>query len=142
MCGIVGMIRLDGSPIDSSALECLTDALAHRGPDGRGTHVAGNVGLGHRRLAILDLTESAAQPMVGRGGCTLVFNGEIYNFAEERARLQAKGAMFRSTGDTEVLLKMYEDEGPACVARLRGMFAFAVHDPKRNILFLARFRFG
>ncbi len=142
MCGIAGMVRLDGSPIDSYALERLTDALAHRGPDGRGTHVAGNVGLGHRRLAILDLSESAAQPMVGPGGCTLVFNGEIYNFAEERARLRAKGVTFRSTGDTEVLLKMYEDEGPACVARLRGMFAFAVHDPKRNVLFLARDRFG
>ncbi len=142
MCGIAGIVRLDGVPVDPRALDQLTDALAHRGPDGRGTHRAGNVGLGHRRLKILDLTEAAAQPMVGGSGCVLTFNGEIYNFAELRAGLQARGATFRSTGDTEVLLKLYEEEGPACVAKLDGMFAFAVHDPKRNIVFLARDRIG
>lgn len=142
MCGIAGMARLDGSPIDPAALDRLTDALEHRGPDARGTRIAGNVGLGHRRLKILDLSECAAQPMVGASGCTLVFNGEIYNFAELRAGLRARGATFRSTGDTEVLLKLYEEEGPACVGKLEGMFAFAVHDPERNVLFLARDRMG
>jgi len=142
MCGIAGIIRLDGSSVDPGSLDRLTDAVSHRGPDGRGTRVAGSVGLGHRRLAILDLTECAAQPMVGDSGCALTFNGEIYNFKEERARLEGKGVRFRSTGDTEVLLKMYEDEGPACVARLEGMFAFAVHDPKRGIVFMARDRMG
>ncbi len=142
MCGIAGIVRLDGSPIDPAALDRLIDAMAHRGPDARGVRVAGNVGLGHRRLKILDLSEHAAQPMVGESGCVLTFNGEIYNFAEERARLEGKGVRFRSTGDTEVLLKMYEDEGPACVARLEGMFAFAVHDPARTILFMARDRVG
>lgn len=142
MCGIAGMVRLDGAPIDPGLLDRFVDALAHRGPDGRGARAAGNVGIAQRRLKILDLTESAAQPMVGDGGCVLAFNGEIYNFKELRAALEAKGVRFRSTGDTEVLLKLYEDEGPACLAKLDGMFAFAVHDPKRNILFLARDRMG
>lgn len=142
MCGIAGLVRLDGSNVDRDSLDRLTDALDHRGPDGHGTHEASNVGLCHCRLAILDLTEAAAQPMSGQSGCTLVFNGEIYNFAELRAGLQARGVTFRSTGDTEVLLKLYEDEGPVCVARLEGMFAFAVHDPKRGILFMARDRMG
>jgi asparagine synthase (glutamine-hydrolysing) len=142
MCGIAGFVRLDGSNADRGSLDRLTHALAHRGPDGRGVHAAGNVGLCHCRLAILDLTEAAAQPMSGDSGCTLTFNGEIYNFRELRERLEKKGVRFRSTGDTEVLLKLYEDEGPACVARLEGMFAFAVHDPKRGILFMARDRMG
>lgn len=142
MCGIAGMVRLDGAPIDPGLLDRFVDALEHRGPDGRGTRIAGNVGIAQRRLKILDLTESAAQPMVGESGCVLTFNGEIYNFKELRAALEAKGVRFRSTGDTEVLLKLYEDEGPTCIAKLDGMFAFAVHDPKRNILFLARDRMG
>lgn len=136
------MVRLDGSPVDPGVLDRLTDALVHRGPDGRGTRAVGNVGLGHRRLSIMDLTSAAAQPMVGESGCVLTFNGEIYNFNELRAELRAKGHAFRSTGDTEVLLKLYEHEGPSCVSRLEGMFAFAVHDPKRNVLFLARDRMG
>jgi asparagine synthase (glutamine-hydrolysing) len=142
MCGIAGMVRLDGSNVDPGALDRLTDALGHRGPDGHGAHAAGNVGICHCRLSILDLTEAAAQPMSGDSGCTLTFNGEIYNFQEQRERLEEKGVRFRSTGDTEVLLKLYEDEGPACVARLEGMFAFAIHDPKRGILFMARDRMG
>ena len=90
MCGIAGIMRLDGQTVDQGELDRLTDALSHRGPDGRGTFVDRNVGLGHRRLAIIDLTPSAAQPMHSEDGdLTIVFNGEIYNFRELRAELQA-----------------------------------------------------
>ncbi len=123
-------------------------ALHHRGPDGNGvwnTQVADyQLALGHTRLAILDLTEAGRQPMVHpESGCVLVYNGEIYNFAELRAELQAAGgAPFRSTGDTEVLLRAYLHWGPALVKKLRGMFAFGIYDPRRQQLFLARDHFG
>lgn len=143
MCGIAGIIGFNGNQIDSSVLDRMTDALAHRGPDGRGTVIDGQVGLGHRRLSILDLTTAGSQPMRSDDGLTtLIFNGEIYNFAEERTRLEAKGHRFHSRSDTEVLLKLYEEYGPACLSHLRGMFAFAVLDKKRNIVFIARDRFG
>lgn len=143
MCGIAGIIRLDGGSVDSSMLNRLTDALAHRGPDGRGTYIEGSVGLGQRRLKILDVSDAAKQPMVSDDGrLVMVFNGEIYNFQELRRELEAKGYRFRSTGDTEVLLRLYEEEGIACVERLRGMFAFAVYDRKKQSVFLARDRVG
>ncbi len=143
MCGIAGIIHLDGTSVDPLAVDRLTDALAHRGPDGRGVIVAGNVGLGHRRLSILDLTNAATQPMFSEDKqVTIVFNGEIYNFQELREELQKKGRSFHSTGDTEVLLKLYEEEGEACLQKLRGMFAFAIHDKRRNIVLLARDRAG
>ncbi len=143
MCGIAGIIHLSGETVDPLQLDHVTDALRHRGPDARGTWIRGNVGLGHRRLKILDLSEAAAQPMVSRDGNTvIVFNGEIYNFAELRKHLQALGHVFRSTGDTEVLLKLYEVYGDDCVHKLRGQFAFAVFDARRQRVFLARDRLG
>ncbi len=143
MCGIAGIVRLDGHAVDHRLLDRLTDALAHRGPDGRGTCVHGNVGLGHRRLKILDLTEAAAQPMITPDGNTaLTFNGEIYNFAELRTFLEGRGHRFTSSGDTEVLLKLYCEEGERCIERLRGMFAFAIHDRTKGRLLLARDRVG
>lgn len=143
MCGIGGIIRLDGATVDVAELDRMTDALSHRGPDGRGTVIRGQVGFGHRRLSILDLSEAGAQPMLSSdGNIALTFNGEIYNFAELRAELERGGVTFHSHCDTEVLLKLYEKEGPACVSRLHGMFAFAVHDTKRNIVFIARDRVG
>lgn len=143
MCGIVGMINFTGASIDPSQLDRLTDAISHRGPDARGTFIRGNVGLGHRRLKILDLSEAAAQPMISKDGHTaIVFNGEIYNFAELRKNLQAQGHAFRSTGDTEVLLKLYEVYGDDCVQKLRGQFAFAIFDARRNRVLLARDRVG
>jgi asparagine synthase (glutamine-hydrolysing) len=143
MCGIAGIVRLDGSPLDPILLDRLTDALAHRGPDGRGAFCRGNAGIGHRRLSILDLSSAGSQPMVSEdGNIALSFNGEIYNFAVKRAMLESKGYRFRSKSDTEVLLKLYEEFGPACLAHLQGMFAFAVLDMKRHILFLARDRVG
>lgn len=143
MCGIAGLVQLDCSPVDSGQLDRLTDALAHRGPDGRGTYIHQNVGLGHRRLSIIDLTDAASQPMHSQDGdLTLVFNGEIYNFEEKRRLLEGRGHTFTSTGDTEVLLKLYQEFGGSCLQHLRGMFAFAIHDKKRNHLFLARDRLG
>ncbi len=143
MCGIAGIIHLDGKAVHRPELDVLTDALAHRGPDGRGTYIHRNVGLGHRRLSILDLSDAAHQPMVSMDGQTvLVFNGEIYNFQEKRRMLEERGHIFHSSGDTEVLLKLYEEFGEECLRHLRGMFAFAVHDLKRNTVFLARDRVG
>ncbi len=143
MCGIAGIINLTGASIDPSVLDRFTDALQHRGPDGRGTFVRGNVGLGHRRLKILDLSEAASQPMLSADGNTaIVFNGEIYNFAVLKKNLQAQGHQFHSTGDTEVLLKLYEVYGDACVEKLRGMFAFAIYDSRRQRVLLARDRLG
>ncbi len=143
MCGIAGLIALNGSGIDPVQLDRLTDALAHRGPDGRGTVISGSVGLGHRRLSILDLTNAASQPMISNDeSVAIVFNGEIYNFQELRSDLQNKGHKFHSTGDTEVLLNLYRVYGEDCVQKLRGMFAFAIHDRKKGIVILARDRVG
>ncbi len=143
MCGIAGIIRLDNQKVDQGQLDRLTDGVSHRGPDGRGTYIHESVGFGHRRLAILDLTPAGAQPMFSDDKETVItFNGEIYNFAELRAQLEAAGHQFRSHCDTEVLLKLYEVHGPACVPMLRGMFAFAIHDRKKNIVFIARDRLG
>ncbi len=142
MCGIAGMVRFNGN-VDQRELDVLTDRLEHRGPDGRGSCVHGSVGLGQRRLKIIDLTEAAAQPMFSDDGMiALVFNGELYSFQDERKLLEAKGYRFRSTGDTEVLLKLYEEYGVDCLSRLRGMFAFAIHDRRKNLVFLARDRVG
>jgi asparagine synthase (glutamine-hydrolysing) len=143
MCGIAGIIRLSGEPVDQGVLDRLTDAISHRGPDGRGTYMHDGVGFGHRRLAILDLSPAGAQPMFSDDKQTVItFNGEIYNFAELRAELETAGHTFRSHCDTEVLLKLYEQHGAACVPMLRGMFAFAIHDRQKNIVFLARDRLG
>ncbi len=143
MCGICGIVRLDGAPVDPGALQRLTDGIGHRGPDGDGTAIHGNVGLGHRRLSIIDLSTAASQPMESEDGMlTLAFNGEIYNFTDKRELLRKRGYTFRSTGDTEVLLKLYQEFGEGCLEHLRGMFAFAIHDRRRNTLFLARDRVG
>lgn len=143
MCGIAGIVGLRGAEVNPVELDALTDALLHRGPDGRGTFVRGNVGLGQRRLKILDLSDAAAQPMISDdGNIVLTFNGEIYNFAELREELHRKGKTFRSTGDTEVLLRLYEEEGEHCLQKLRGMFALAVYDGKRGKVLLARDRLG
>ncbi len=143
MCGICGIVRLDGSPVDHGVLGRLTDAIGHRGPDGDGTYAEGPVGLGHRRLSIIDLSTAASQPMFSEDkSLALVFNGEIYNFADKRAMLEKRGHTFTSTGDTEVLLKLYQEFGEDCLQHLRGMFAFAIHDKKKNSVFLARDRVG
>ncbi|MFI5324719.1 MAG: asparagine synthase (glutamine-hydrolyzing) [Candidatus Rokuibacteriota bacterium] len=142
MCGIAGVFRRDGAPVDMGLLRRMTDILAHRGPDGDGFHVEGPVGLGHRRLAIIDLS-TGDQPMASADGSAwIIYNGEIYNYRELRQELIARGFTFRTTSDTEVVLTAYLAWGPECVRRLRGMFAFAIWDERARRLFLARDRVG
>ena len=144
MCGIAGLLYFDPQrAVDAGLLDRMTDVLAHRGPDGRGTHRDGPLGLGHRRLAIIDLSPDGAQPMTNEDGTVWVaLNGEIYNFQELRPQLEAKGHRFSSKSDTEVLVHGWEEWGERLVDRLRGMFAFAVWDARARRLFLARDRFG
>lgn len=143
MCGIAGIFNVDGASVEPKVLKAMTDAIAHRGPDGEGFHVAAGVGLGHRRLAIIDLTDAAKQPMPNEDGSVwLTYNGEIYNFKELRKELEAKGHRFRSQTDSEVILHGYEDDGIDFVKRLNGMFAFALWDKRQGRLYLVRDRYG
>ena len=142
MCGIAGLADLTGRPVDGALLRAMTTVLSHRGPDGEGIVCRGAAGLGHRRLAIIDLV-TGDQPMANDDGSVhIVFNGEIYNFRELRTGLEARGARFRTASDTEVILRAYEADGPDCVRQLRGMFAFAILDERARRLFLARDRAG
>ena len=142
MCGIAGIADVTGRPVDRALLQAMTAVQAHRGPDGEAVVCRGAVGLGHRRLAIIDLS-TGDQPMASDDGRVwIVFNGEIYNFRELRRELEAAGARFRTQSDTEVILRAYEADGPACVSRLRGMFAFAILDERTRRLVLARDRVG
>lgn len=143
MCGVAGIVNRDGRPVERATVERMTDAIAHRGPDGEGQYVDGAVGLGNRRLAVIDLSPAGAQPMQNeRGDVTITYNGEIYNFRELRAELESAGRRFRSRSDTEVVLQAYEEWGPAFVERLNGMFAFAIWDAGARTLLLARDRYG
>jgi asparagine synthase (glutamine-hydrolysing) len=143
MCGLAGVVDLAGRGApDRRLVQRMNDAIAHRGPDGDGFHYAPGVGIGHRRLAIIDLS-TGDQPMYAQDGALcLVFNGEIYNFKAVRAELEAKGHAFRTKSDTEVILRAYEEWGEDCVTRLRGMFVFALWDERREALLLARDRLG
>ncbi|MEJ8278225.1 N-acetylglutaminylglutamine amidotransferase [Pseudonocardia spirodelae] len=143
MCGIAGEIRFDGRGVDAAALAAMTDAQHSRGPDGHGLHVAGAVGLGHRRLRVIDLSERAAQPMSDPElGLTLVYNGCLYDHRALRAELTGLGYRFFSTSDSEVVLKAYHRWGTAAVHRLTGMFAFAVHERDTGRVVLVRDRLG
>jgi asparagine synthase (glutamine-hydrolysing) len=143
MCGIAGLITKPDVLPNQGVLERMTDSLAHRGPDGRGIWVREGVGFGHRRLAIIDLSERAAQPMHTEDGAyTIVFNGEIYNYRDLREDLERRGSSFRSRSDTEVILESYRHDGKDCVKRLRGMFAFAIWDAREKRCFFARDRAG
>ncbi|WP_343079107.1 N-acetylglutaminylglutamine amidotransferase [Ostreiculturibacter nitratireducens] len=143
MCGICGEISFNGAPASASAIEKMSDAMAPRGPDGSGAVLRGRVGFGHRRLKIIDLSEASAQPFVDTAaGLTVAFNGCIYNYPELRAELSGLGHRFASTGDTEVILKAWAEWGPAAVERLKGMFAFAIHERDSGRVWLVRDRFG
>ena len=143
MCGIAGIFHYETpKPVDPVRVERMCDAIAHRGPDGAGVWTAPGVGLGHRRLSIIDL-EGSPQPMHSADGrAVIVFNGEIYNFGELRRELAAMGAQFNTEGDTEVILAAYQKWGVKCLDRLHGMFAFALYDRETRELFLARDRMG
>lgn len=142
MCGIVGYLAAKGRAADPEILSAMAERLAHRGPDGQGLHIDGRLGLGHRRLAIIDLA-TGDQPMRGVDDpLWIVFNGEIYNFQSLRAELEEKGQRFATRSDTEVILAAYRQWGPACLNRLRGMFALALWDEREKRLFLARDRMG
>ena len=144
MCGIAGKLYFDRHrSVDRGVLERVNAALAHRGPDDKGVYLDGAIGLTHQRLSIIDLSPAGHQPMSNADKtCWITFNGEIYNFAELRARLAADGVTFRSRTDTEVILALYDRMGSACFAELRGMFAIALWDGRRRTLVLARDRIG
>jgi len=143
MCGIVGLINLDGSPVSPVVLHQMTDAIAHRGPDGEGHWIEGNVGMGHRRLAIIDLSPAGHQPMISMDHrYILSYNGEIYNFRELRMVLEAAGFWFRSKTDSEVVLHALAHWGTDALLRFNGMFALALWDRKERTLLLARDRYG
>src|SRR6478752_7578997 len=140
MCGIAGKVGL--TPVSEAEVIRMCDAIAHRGPDDWGAFVEGDVGLGMRRLSIVDVA-GGHQPMTNEDGSVLlVFNGEIYNHEELRAPLVAQGHQFRTRSDTEALIHLYEEHGEGMVAKLRGMFAFAIWDRRRRRLLLARDHFG
>ena len=144
MCGICGKLRTDGKPIDEGMLRKMTSVLSHRGPDDEGVYISAqdaaisshvNIGLGHRRLSIIDLSEAGRQPMSNEDKTIwMVFNGEIYNFQSLRAELESKGHRFHSRTDTEAIIHLYEEEGIDAVKRLVGMFAFALWDERKQIL--------
>ncbi len=145
MCGIAGKIYFDGRPVDRESLVAMTDALVHRGPDDSGQYISPDhtVGLGHRRLSIIDLSPAGHQPMAYHNEqYWIVFNGEIYNYQEQRRLLAARGYQFHSESDTEVILALYQEYGPDCLAHLRGMFSFALYDRTKEVLFCARDRLG
>lgn len=143
MCGIAGIFNLNGEPASPVLLKKMTDALAHRGPDGEGSYVDRFMGLGHRRLAIIDLSLAGKQPMItGDKQYAITYNGEVYNFRELRVELEQLGYKFKSRTDSEVVLYAYIQWGVKCLDRFNGMFAFAVWDRKKEELFLARDRYG
>src|SRR5688500_9540105 len=110
MCGITGVLAFDGEPVDSAVLCRMSEAIAHRGPDGHGSYVDGSLGFGHRRLAIIDLSDAAAQPLMNEArSVALIYNGEIYNFREMRAELESRGHRFSSATDSEVIVHGYEE---------------------------------
>lgn len=156
MCGIAGVYNLNGETVPTGLLKAMTDVIAHRGPDGDGFYTEGPVGLGHRRLAIIDLSPAGRQPMANETADLIItYNGEVYNFQELQVELQALGHRFQSKTDSEVVVHAYEEWGEKCVDRFNGMFAFAIYDRRSKTstapdgpqhsggrLFLARDRYG
>lgn len=143
MCGIAGLFHLEtAKPVAEGRIRAMADAQTHRGPDGSGVWTAPGVGLGHRRLSIIDVAGSPQPMHTPDGQLSIVFNGEIYNYQDLRAELKRLGHVFATSGDTEVILNGYRQWGVGVLPRLNGMFAFAIHDARSHQLFLARDRFG
>ncbi|GAW89878.1 asparagine synthase (glutamine-hydrolyzing) [Flavobacterium psychrophilum] len=133
MCGINGILHLSSKLVDKNQLVKMRDVLAHRGPDDAGIFIEKNIGLGHRRLAIIDTSSAGHQPFYSENGrYVIVFNGEIYNYKDFYAELKDKGVALKSDSDTEVLLKLYELYGLEILPRLNGMFAFAIWDKEQK----------
>jgi len=143
MCGIVGLVNLTNKPASETVLNKMNDSIIHRGPDAEGVFVHANVGLGHRRLSIIDLAPSSNQPMYSSDqNFVIVFNGEIYNYKTIRTELELLGYKFRTSSDTEVLLKSYMEWGEKCITKFNGMFAFAIFNKSSRTLFIGRDRYG
>jgi len=144
MCGIAGILSLNQHPIPAPPIQEMTRVLAHRGPDGEGfwSNPEQTVVLGHRRLAIIDLSDNARQPMHYLNRYTIVYNGELYNYIELREELRGLGFTFKTNSDTEVILAAYAAWHTDCLSRFDGMFAFAIWDETEKTLFCARDRFG
>ncbi len=143
MCGITGILSLNGNPVSSHVLRRMTDALMHRGPDGEGQWIEHEIGLGHRRLSIIDLSDKGKQPMHSTSGRYVIsYNGEVYNFRELKKDLEDLGYKFKSTTDTEVVVAAIEKWGIGAISRFNGMFAFAIWDKKEKCLTLGRDRYG
>ena len=141
MCGISGIINKTRGSVSKSDLKQINDLIIHRGPDAEGFYFKNEVGFGHRRLSILDLSELGSQPMT-LDDLTITYNGEIYNYIEIREELQALGYSFKSESDTEVILAAYKQWGKECIHRFNGMWAFAIHDSSNDEVFITRDRFG
>lgn len=144
MCGIAGKIYLNGGEVRESDITKMTSKIIYRGPDDCGVYISNNkkVGFGSRRLAIIDLSKSGHQPMPYKDKYWITYNGEVYNFQEERKRLVKLGYKFNSETDTEVILALYDKYGVKCLSHLRGMFAFAIYDEEKQFIFMARDRVG
>jgi asparagine synthase (glutamine-hydrolysing) len=144
MCGIAGIIHIDPREVSAARVKVMTDAIAHRGPDGERQWVSadGTTALGHRRLSIIDLSEEASQPMHYGNRYTIIFNGEIYNYIELKNTLLEKGYEFKTSSDTEVIMALYDAEKENCLDMMDGMFAFVIYDEKEKKVFCARDRFG
>ncbi|HJR10557.1 MAG TPA: asparagine synthetase B, partial [Rhodanobacteraceae bacterium] len=142
MCGVAGIVLAKNGSVNERILLAMRDVQRHRGPDEAGLYIGGGVGLGHRRLSIIDLSHGQ-QPMLDEAaGLALVYNGELYNFEVLKAELEAQGVAFHSRSDTEVLLRAWQRWGEGCLARLRGMFAFAIWDMRESRIYLARDHIG
>jgi asparagine synthase (glutamine-hydrolysing) len=143
MCGICGKINFDlEKPVDRDLVQRMTKTMTHRGPDQSGYFFEKNVGLGHRRLNIIDLS-TGEQPISNEDdNLSIIYNGEIYNYQYLREDLLQRGHVFKTKSDTEVILHLYEEYGPASLQKLRGMFAFAIYDKRDKSLFIARDRVG
>ncbi|MCA6470729.1 MAG: asparagine synthase (glutamine-hydrolyzing) [Chitinophagaceae bacterium] len=142
MCGITGIITKNGLPCDEKLLHKVNDSIKHRGPDGDGFYIYKNLGFGHRRLAIIDLTDSGKQPMELNDRYFITYNGEIYNYIELKSELVKAGITFKTVTDTEVILKSFEYWGEDCVNHFNGMWAFAIFDKLNATVFISRDRFG
>lgn len=142
MCGICGVFDFRGGAVQRDLVRKMSNAIRHRGPDGEGLYVCGQIGLGHRRLSIIDL-QGGNQPITNEDdSMAIIFNGEIYNFVELREELEKNGHVFKTRSDTEVILHAYEEWGIDCLDHFNGIFAFAIWDQKQKRLFIARDHIG